>query len=569
MTVYWVVWDAAAHWIVERLDRECGIPAVRRLREGGVRAAARPPRPNCQTSPSLATLFTGTWPQEHGVTGFTVPGGTGAAVAEHRSAFTPDFPARPPVWRLLAEQGRRGGFVHAPWVFDADGGVGPGVDAAIEAFSRRQARHDIRTVTAGQRQEWTVGVHEVELDTIAGATRLTTREGTHELTGGRGWVPVRLGDATGCWARYLTTSQGPAVVHTGVWSVRVAGANRSLVEHLAKAPVFAGEGVGRLYRAGWFGPRLAEGGDGSAEEVFLSSVECVAKAFGGAVDAVLAGHDADLIVIYLPMTDDIGHELAGWCDERSAAYRPDIAADVWRHLRRGYRWADRVLGSVLDRATESDTVILGADHGMVGSGYLVHVNEQLIGAGLAARATDGGLDPARSAVIYHPANNGSLWVNHDALPGGVVPADRVGDVMRQAMTTLEAITADGRSVVTGFLDEHGRRLTPDAAGALAYIVLSDDYQPTATVDRDAVVRPMTKTAAHVVNTGSARLHATFAAIGPGIPAGIDLGVVDNTLGAGLVLHELGDGDPPAALRRAISEVPVETTTGNNDVGYAV
>jgi hypothetical protein len=157
-------------------------------------------------------------------------------------------------------------------------------------------------------------------------------------------------------------------------------------------------------------------------------------------------------------------------------------------------------------------------------------------------------------VIYHPANNGSLWVNHDALPGGVVPAGRVGDVMRQAMTILEAITADGRPVVTGFLDEHGRRLTPGAAGALAYVVLSDDYQPTAAADRGAVVRPMIKTAAHVVNTGSDRLHATFAAIGPGIPAGVDLGVLDNTLGAGLVLHELGDGDLPAALRRVISKV---------------
>src|SRR5687768_12321598 len=114
MTVYWLVWDAAAHWIVDRLDHEGSLAAVRRLRSAGVRAAARPPSPNCQTPSSLATLFTGTSSAEHGVTGFNVPGGDDDPVELQRSGFDPSFPARPPVWRVAQQQGLRVAFVHAP-----------------------------------------------------------------------------------------------------------------------------------------------------------------------------------------------------------------------------------------------------------------------------------------------------------------------------------------------------------------------------------------------------------------------------------------------------------------------
>lgn len=574
MTVYWVIWDAAAHWIVDRLERDGQLPAVHRLRTAGVRAAARPPSPNCQTPPSLATLFTGTWPQEHGVTGFTVPGGPQDPVERHRSGFGAGFPARPPIWRLAQAHGRRTAFVHAPWVFDADGAVGPGVDAAIEAYSRKLADHDVLTLTPGRRHRWPAGAEDVEVvPTISGA-RLITSIGVHELSAGRGWVPVRLRAGAGFWARLIpgndtVTNGGPLLVRTGVWSARVAGNDRRLVERLAATEVFAGAGVGSLYRFGRFGPRLVEGGDGSAEDVFVSSLGCVARSFADAVDTVLAGHHADLVVSYLPLTDDAGHELAGWCDAHSAAYRPAHAGAVWAHLQRCYSWVDAILGRVLDRAGSGDTVILSADHGMVGSAYLVHVNEALIRAGLAVAGADGRLDPGGSAVVYHPANNGALRVNHDQRPGGLVPRRRAGAALRAAMAALAAIAPfagsapftsppatsppAGRPVITGFLDERGHPLTPASVGDrddVAYVVLHDDYQPTAAVDGGAVVRAMAKSAAHVVNTGASRLHATFAAAGPGISPGADLGVVDNTVSAQLVLRQLGIPAPGEAALAA-------------------
>lgn len=563
MTVYWVVWDSAARWIVDRLDREGALPAVRRLRSAGVTAAARPPRPNCQTPPSLATLFTGTWPSQHAVTGFTVPGGPGDPVDLERSGFDPIFPARPPVWRRAHARGKRTAFVHAPWVFDAGGGVEPGVVAAVEAYSTRIGGSGVLPLTGAARLDWPAGDEPVE---VSGAgerpvARLVTRTGVTELARGEGWKPVRLTGTAGFWARYLDLPSGPTLVRTGTWAPRAAGRDASLARDLAGAEVFAGEGLKSLYRSGVFGPRLADGGDGTAEQVFVSSLDCVTRSFGAVADVLLPRHTADLVVIYLPPTDDVGHEIVGWCDTASAMHRPDIAGALWPYVRRCYAGVDAVLGRVLDRARDGDTVVLGADHGIVGSAYLVALNAALIAAGLAAATPDGGLDPRRSSVIYHPANNGSLRVNHDGLPGGRVPRASAGRALRAAMAALATIAPPavagaghtagvlpGGPVVSGFLDADGRDLPPSRVGDtddVAYVVPHDDYQPTAAVDGGPVVRPMAKSAAHVVNTGSDRLHAIFAASGPGLRAGTDLGVVDNTFGADLVAHALGLDGPIA------------------------
>ncbi|MFE7897976.1 alkaline phosphatase family protein [Streptomyces sp. NPDC057424] len=572
MTVYWVVWDAGAHWVVDRLEREGALPAVTRMRERGVFAAARPAHPNCQTPPSLATLFTGTWPAEHQVTGYTVPG-AGKGVASHVSGFSPGFPATPPVWEAMSENDLTSALVHAPWVFGADDHVGPHIDGAVEAYSGRLTRHALRTLDPGPgNQPWDIGGFRVE------AVVERARGGSHRvrITGGErlllgseeGWQPFALDRDHGTWMRCLRVGEQLVLVHTGVWRARTAGRNPKTTRRLAQCPPFAGEGVGPLYRQAAFGPRLAEGGAGSAEEVFLSSVECVARSFGAAADAVLQTHEADLVVVYLPMTDDVGHEFLGWCDERSAAHRPDIAERVWSYIRRCYTWSDAILGRVLDRAGAEDTVVLGADHGMVGSTHLVHLNDQLVRAGLAARDVDGGLDPEGSQVFYHPANNGSLWATESTAGDPV----RARHALRQARAALSSITdpETGRPVVAGFLDRDGEPLTGGPAEHLAvsYVVLADDYQPSARLlGEGPVVRRAAKTGAHVVNTGDSRLHAVHAAVGPGIRPGAAAGVIDNTQPAALVLGQLGLAGTPQAC--AAPAAPALSIRSTKDDGHAV
>ncbi|MDM4721526.1 DUF6001 family protein [Micromonospora sp. WMMA1363] len=536
MTVYWVVWDAAAHWVVSRLEQQDVLPAVRRMRERGQLAAARPARPNCQTPPSLATLFTGTWPAEHGVTGYTVPGAGRGGPGSHLSGFAPRFPAVPPVWETL---GARGAYVHVPWVFDGADAVAAHVDAAVEAYSRRTVRHTATEVEPGPAREWLIGPHPVTVEATGDGVRVTGH-GEVWLTVGGGWQPLWLtGDRIGTWAACARSGDRLLLVHTGVWRPRYGGADPALLDRMRDCPPFAGEGVGPLYRAGLFGDRLADGGDGTAEEFFLSSVECAVRSFGAVTDAVLAGHDAELVVIYLPMTDDVGHEMLGFCDERSAAYRPDITERIWSLVGHCYRWSDEILGRVLDAAGPDDSVVLGADHGMVGSAYLVHVNDQLVTAGLAVTGADGEVDPDRSAAFYHPANNGALYATGD----GLLP--RAKAALRELPVPMRFLDPDGRPLADG--ETGDPRVT--------FVALHDDYQPTAAVaGAPPYVRPLHKVGAHVVWTGSDRLHAIHAAVGPDIVAGSAPGLIDNTAPARLVHRQV---TARAAIpRRRLSLMPV-------------
>jgi predicted AlkP superfamily phosphohydrolase/phosphomutase len=554
VTVYWTVCDAAAQWLVDRLDAEGALPAVRRLRERGVSGPARPARPNCQTPPSLATLFTGTWPQQHAVTGFDVPGAGGNGIAGELRGFDPSFPAVDPVWRTLGRLGLRSAFVHVPWVFDGDDRVGDYVDASIEAYSGRLARPGAVTVAAGETRTVDVGALPLTVSRPGGRSGLrVTGSGLDVvLADDDGWQPVRFGaaPATGTYLRHLRRGEKSMLVHTGAWKVRTAGSDPALGKSLRDVPVFAGEAVGALYRSGAFGPILPDGGDGYAEEVLLSSIQCVAGSFAAAADAVLSGHTADLVVIYLPMTDDIGHALAGWCDPESAAYRPAVADRIWPYIRAVYRLSDTVLGRVLDRAGPGDTVLLGADHGIVGNSHEVHLNDALIAAGLAVAGAGDEIDCRRSPVFYHLANNGSLWLNTEHAQAGT---EGFGAKLRQALTMLSRLKdpATGHAVVSGFTDPAGEPVDPASRNpipATVYVVMHDDYQPTEELSADGtLVRPARKSAAHVVNTGNARLHATFAAAGPGIPAGVRLAPLDNTESAALVLAQLGAGPVPRIL----------------------
>lgn len=535
MTVYWVVWDAAAHWIVRRLTAEGALPHTARLKAAGISAAARPPAPNCQTPPSLATLFTGTWPERHGVTGFRVPG-TGGPVEESAAAFAPGRCAAPTVWRTAAEAGLRTAAVHVPWTIGADGRAEPGVDAAVEAYSDRIDRQAALELT-GEAQEFTLGPYQLDVIPDGDRVRVGCRGRSVVLDGAR-WLPLRLGADSGVWLRALTVGGRRLLLRSGAWRPRVRGADAALTGALRdELPVFAGEGIGPSYRAGLLGPRLVDGGDGAAEDVFLSSVACVQRSFEVPARTVLRRHQADLVVIYLPTTDDVGHELIGWCDPHSAAHRPDVADRIWERVTTCYRWADRLLGAVLDRAGPEDSVLLGADHGIAGTAWTVHPNEALVAAGLAARAPDGTLDARRSAVLYHPADNGSLWVNHEDLPGGLVPRAAAGSLLERAESALGALTdpAGRHRLTTGFAPSPGAD-----PGVVRHVLFDPDALPTAALRADrAVVVPAAKPGAHITNNGDPRLHAVFAARGPGLTPGADLGTVDNTVPARIALRRLG------------------------------
>ena len=71
MTVFWVVLDGAAAWVVDGLVERGRLPALAQVRTAGTYGALEPPSPNCQTPPARWAPWTGARPIEEGLLGLT------------------------------------------------------------------------------------------------------------------------------------------------------------------------------------------------------------------------------------------------------------------------------------------------------------------------------------------------------------------------------------------------------------------------------------------------------------------------------------------------------------------
>lgn len=510
MTVFWVVWDGAPEWIVRRLADSGDLPVLARLRRAGIHAGLPATVPNCQTPTGLATLFTGMEPSEHGVTGFWVPGGP-AGLKGQRRAFDPGVLRRPPVWDVVP--GLRAVFLHAPWTgaAAARGSAPPAALAAVEAFNTRATREGFLELGTGQHTGWRRG----------GTTFLVSRDrdGRYTVSGpdgsaeqvGDAWIAIGPAGARE-WFRRV----GDRVISTARFEQRVAGRDSRLTgrltDALAMAGSFAGEALGSLYRAGALGVPCSAGGDGSAEGRLLDGVDLVLRPFTAAVRAVgdaVSPADFDLLVLYVPVSDDVGHEILGPATSGNPAHEP--AAEL---LRATYRRLDTLLGELLECAAPGDTVIVCADHGMTPADRTCYVNNVLVRAGLAEPAADlaDGADVGSSRAWYHLVNNGLLLANHRSLPGGFLGDDAAADALAAAMTAL-TVPQDGQPVVTGFCDERGRPISAPPQGSWSvYVLFADGCMPwpDCTPGGEPVGAPL-RSGAHHTNNGDSRLRAAFTA----------------------------------------------------------
>jgi predicted AlkP superfamily phosphohydrolase/phosphomutase len=559
--VVWLIWDAAAHWAIRALLAEGSLPALARVAQAGVIAGARPPWPNCQTPPGLATLFTGVWPWLHGISGFSMPDPDARLpVTARRSGFDPASLAAEPIWSYAGRHGRRVVLTYIPWVITPDGAP-PGCVFAAEGYTERIMRGaaipltDLSPGADGRLQLQLGPIHlalepsqdQVAVELLPAGRRFVLKIDAaddmdeHELTIGPGMrLFLRI------WRRACDGAL--LLLHSGLWQIRTAPASELPAFQDAAGP-FVGEGLGFLYRQGIFGPRLAEGGDGAAERMLVRSIATAATHFQRAALSAAARHPAaDLYICYQPCIDDIEHELIGWCDPHSRAYRPLIAAEAWAAVRSVYQLADRHLAALLEHFGEDCTIIISSDHGMAGMTDTIHVNEALRQAGLLAFDAAGVIDLTRTTILYHTANNGSLWLNDARRPGGIVPDERRDDVIARAIAVLRGLRnpETGEPVIHAIYPADGDAQAgwKPALGDL-FLAAADGYELSAgqTANGQLIV-PVRKSASHATNPDRASLRGIFAARGPGIDRNRDLGEIDNRDLFPLLCRQLGMKPPP-------------------------
>lgn len=555
--------DGGADWIVDRLVEEGKAPALAAMaREGAVAAGVVTVMPSL-TAVTHASIWTGTLPRYTGVTGNILPRTPPAehSLLETRSGYLAPVLQAEPIWTTAARAGRR--------VLIAQGTAGyPFRTEHRELISQFDVYANellSQEIVRGRMEDgtlhFTVGetTVAVTLDGVR-AVRVTAGDVSARVTrGSAGYSPplrAVVGAREGLFRvglLRLDPANGDVVLLRGdVFQVNASDLSQRAA-FLAEAGVAIGEGGDDAYQSGNLGPTLAEGGDGSAEQHLIDAAVANQAYFDGAL-RYAATQAWDLLVLYVPNLDMLGHALVGMLDPASARYHPELAARVWPIYEEGFRrCADDFVGRIRTLLPDA-TLVVTADHGMEGNGRVFRPNAVLRDAGLLAVNEQGRIDPARSRAIFLYSHGGGVYVNTTRWRDGVVAESDRASVKQAAAGALLGARdpASGVPLVRAVFDPDidgealgiGGPYAPDL-----YVDSAVGYQMVLTPGSGGITAPGRPAGygAHGLAPWRRNLHAIFYAAGPRVQRGTTLGMIRTIDVAPTVSRLLGIPPPEDAI----------------------
>jgi hypothetical protein len=410
----WIIVDGLPLWLLEHFRNERGrLPTLSFLHRQRRIAGLRPVSPNCQTPPSLFSLFSGTPPVVHGLAGYDMPDRDDPLAT--RKGFETFSRRIPMIWDRYASRGRTVRLCHVPYV-DPDRlggnlrawtyGFGePVLASVVLAGLARGSRHLFDTVGVAVDVE-DIGqdfvLLRVEADATAAQTTTIIREGH--------WRPLELSRGLHTIAGYLKIEGVETLVLLGAWSVQARG---DASQDYPAAPFIAG-GLGQLYRQGRLGRIAIDGGDGAAEKALFGAIRAVSRRFWAEALNAQARHDADLVVAYQPACDLLFHEILGLIDPELELCEPDLSKLVEGLLLRMLADVDAAFAA-FSAADRTRRCIVSSDHGMKAVDTVLLPNVLLRDLGLVKLCDDGQIDATASAAFYHPAETGLVCMAPDRL----------------------------------------------------------------------------------------------------------------------------------------------------------
>ena len=564
--------DGAAAPVVHDAVARGVMPNLAALRARGATARGSITSLPAKTAAGHATLFTGAWPDRHGVTGNKVvlPG---ASLLEPVSGYVSDALTAEPLWVTAARQGldatmlcatqdypygpyqagkRFGGYFGKSLTF-VTGYKGPMLDDAVY----RAADLPLRTPSGWRGARFALTAREVELtagdskvygllyddpeDPASGFDTLVLSI-NKDASGGARLKPRPPGDLDGFASVTLSLAGQDLPVFFRLFALAPdasdlvlyrarAGlflSNRNLVPAAATKATggFVGNAAEHLYEKGSLGRTLPEGGDGTAERRYLETVRLVERQFERLL-AFGATHTRwDVLVGYLPFPDEFVHLWWGHLDPSLAGHDAALAARLRPFLDEGLRIADAYVGALVAHADADTVLAVGSDHGTIGARTRVRMNAALSATGLLSLDPSGHVDLAHTRA-YYLADAGYFLINRASRPGGIVnPAEE--DAVRAAVekmlvglrdprndTALVAEVIDPRRSDWGLGGPHGGDV---------YFRLAPGASPTGDL-QGAVVYDGPATGEHLLDPQRPDMHAYFAVAGPGVAKGADLGVI--------------------------------------------
>lgn len=464
-----IVWDGAADWVVDKLLAEGKLPNVARLRRNGISATAVIPAWPSKTAVGHASIFTGTWPDRHGVTNNStgvLPIST-HSLEESRSGFDSASLQAEPIWVTIAKAGRKAVALSAAGSYppgryrrqiQAAGG-NPKNFVEFSGFELNlEPSHMIRrpgTLTLAGTQFWIRAIDDPQIavrgfDTVeisgAGHTiRLRPSPANPKAAWPNGIKVMKDGNAGMAQFRLWSLDPKTGGMNLYVPKMNAVQGTQSAEENARYMRAYGGfHDDFDVYEQGVLGDPLWRGGNGEAEQRILELVQHDANLLKRSFAYGWKTYRPDVLFHYQPMTDACGHSLMAFLD-------PDTAKDerlrkaMWKVYAKVYEIEDDWLGYILDSVDKNTVVALMSDHGMAGITQEININRLLQDAGLCVYREDGKVDWSKSRAAVPDWGDFFVVVNSTRHRGGIVPVSQEAAVVAE----VKAALLEARPLVTG------------------------------------------------------------------------------------------------------------------------
>ena len=582
--------DGAADWLVDDFLARGVLPpdgALATLARTGVRAEAMVPIPESMTAPSHVAMFTGTYPERNGIVSntFLAPGDP---ISHSTSGFDAPIEVET-LWQAARRQGRR---VVCATAVGADATAPERTCDLTLAYGRSQGWPSLAQVEPAAEEAWSLGTNNFEhtrgLQTAADspgplAYRLnddsvvalyalavdTVFDGNQSYDAlildfdrnlGNG-IAARL-EPHG-WALVILPLRPPRI---GSWVKLMA-----LAPDLSAASVYLGPPGSQRGSPDTFVTEIESslgpwpgGADGwnldhglIDEDTWREQAERLTYHLRDATLQALRRHDWDLLLTYLPLTDEVQHRFL-LRDPRQPGYEAEAGARRARYagyVEWTYQVVDRTLQEWMEAAPPGTNFVIVSDHGFIP----VHT-EVVISSLLAEASFHVTADDTTEVRAHKSGTTAHIYVNlAGRQPGGIVPADKLGEYVERIVAACKAL----RDPLTGEpvfqvvlrrseLDSvhmgHPTRAGDVWVNARPGFLLSDRIDPAAPVFQPST----TEHGAHGNVDSNRRIQAIFFAAGANVAPGY-LGRVNAVDVAPTVAALLGIEPPAQAQGRAVLE----------------
>lgn len=475
----WVVIDGLSFECLKTYLCPKTMPVLTQMMKSNCLTPLEPLYPNCQTPPSLFSIWSGRQSKEHGIIGYDTPD------TDIFSTFHNGFTTWPShidmVWDKYARAGYSVRLHHVPFVDEAK--LAPHMVARSDVYSNRfWSSQTVPLTEVLSIDPLSVSITFSQTNEQQTKLLIESPKGkvSHLVSNNR-VVDLPLPD--GEWQPHISV----LIFRNGrEWVCSVLGKN---VYHAFPSVdttrnhhqlTFCHEALTQSYRNGLLGDKLSQGGDGEAEEALLLSLEKVHQCFLEDLTLGFSQKDADLYVGYYPVFDLALHEVLGLQGLNSA---PSKVTNIMTQL---LVWVEEVVHMLTTSVNDDELLVMNSDHGMQPIQDTCYLNKLMTDKGWLNFKADGEIDWTKTVAAYHPAENGTLSILADPFDTEIIIAD--------ILDWFEGLGFSGAQVVR--LDDHQAVVSKENR---YFLIPPDGLRVKANQSVDAL-RPSAKSGDHCAHS---------------------------------------------------------------------